>query len=41
MVGVHYAKSGPHAPNEHLRLSDYAEGSYFLVKLLTDLAVDD
>ncbi|WP_295730620.1 M20/M25/M40 family metallo-hydrolase [uncultured Limosilactobacillus sp.] len=37
MVGVHYAKSGPHAPNEHLRLSDYAEGSYYLVKLLTEL----
>lgn len=37
MVGVHYAKSGPHAPNEHIRLSDYAEGSYYLVKLLTEL----
>ena len=37
MVGVHYAKSGPHAPNEHIRLSDYAEGSYYLATFLNQL----
>ena len=37
MVGIHYAKSGPHAPNEHIRLTDYAEGSYYLAELLEQL----
>lgn len=37
MVGIHYAKSCPHAPNEHIRLTDYAEGSYYLAVLLEKL----
>lgn len=37
MVGIHYAKSGPHAPNEHIRLADYATGSYYLASLLNQL----
>ncbi|MYV17222.1 M20/M25/M40 family metallo-hydrolase [Furfurilactobacillus milii] len=35
MVGVHYAASKPHSPNENIRQSDYQEGTYFLGELLT------
>ncbi|GAP03093.1 acetylornithine deacetylase/succinyl-diaminopimelate desuccinylase-like protein [Fructobacillus pseudoficulneus] len=34
MVGVHYAGSGPHAPNEHIRIQDFVEGSAFMAELL-------
>ncbi|MDH5106534.1 M20/M25/M40 family metallo-hydrolase [Lentilactobacillus diolivorans] len=36
MVGIHYAGSHPHSPNENIRLSDYKQGTYFLAKLLND-----
>lgn len=38
MVGVHYAGSHPHSPNENIRLKDYQEGTYFMVKLLAKFA---
>lgn len=34
MVGIHYAGSGPHAPNENIRLSDYEQATLYLGKLL-------
>ena len=34
MVGVHYAGSGPHATNEHIRIQDFVEGSAFMAELL-------
>ncbi len=34
LVGIHYAGSDPHSPNENIRLKDYQEGSYYLAKLL-------
>lgn len=40
MVGIHYAKSGPHAPNEHIRLNDYAQGSYYLADFLQQLGTN-
>ncbi|GAO99311.1 M20/M25/M40 family metallo-hydrolase [Fructobacillus ficulneus] len=36
MVGVHYAGSGPHAPNEHIREKDLVQGSVFLTLLLDE-----
>ncbi len=37
MVGIHYAGSGPHSPNENIRLEDYKEGSFYLYKVLQAL----
>lgn len=34
LVGINYAGSGPHAPNENIRIEDYKEGTYYMVKLL-------
>ncbi|UQS86134.1 M20/M25/M40 family metallo-hydrolase (plasmid) [Nicoliella spurrieriana] len=34
MVGIHYAGSGPHAPNEHIRVTDYQQGTVFMMELL-------
>ncbi|KGH99032.1 M20/M25/M40 family metallo-hydrolase [Oenococcus oeni] len=36
MVGINYAGSGPHAPNENIRLDDYSKGSEFLANLLVN-----
>jgi acetylornithine deacetylase/succinyl-diaminopimelate desuccinylase-like protein len=38
MVGIHYAGSHPHSPNENIRLKDYQEGTYFMVELLAKFA---
>lgn len=35
MVGIHYAGSGPHAPNENIRVQDFIDGSVYMAKLLT------
>lgn len=40
MVGVHYAGSHPHSPNENIRLVDYAKGTYFLGTLLERFGED-
>jgi acetylornithine deacetylase/succinyl-diaminopimelate desuccinylase-like protein len=40
MIGIHYAGSGPHSPNENIRLSDYKQGSFYLYKVLKELAVN-
>ncbi|MFT8493470.1 M20/M25/M40 family metallo-hydrolase [Liquorilactobacillus satsumensis] len=34
MIGIHYAGSGPHAPNENIRLSDYQDATAYLGRLL-------
>lgn len=34
MVGIHYAGSHPHSPNENIRIADYQQGTYFLAELL-------
>lgn len=36
--GVSYAQSGPHAPNENIRIADFHQGIDFLVNVFTDLA---
>ncbi|MEE6715488.1 M20/M25/M40 family metallo-hydrolase [Schleiferilactobacillus harbinensis] len=36
--GVGYAKSGPHAPNENIRISDFHQGIDFLTDIFADLA---
>lgn len=33
-AGVGYSQSGPHAPNEHIRMSDFYEGVLFITELL-------
>lgn len=35
-IGVHYAASTPHAPNENIRISDYAQASGYLARLLEE-----
>ncbi|MCI1985100.1 MAG: M20/M25/M40 family metallo-hydrolase [Lactobacillus sp.] len=37
-VGVTYAGSGPHAPNESVRVADYQQGTYYLLRLLEEFA---
>ena len=34
LIGVNYAGSGPHAPNENIRLHDYQQGVAYLIQLL-------
>ncbi|RHW45118.1 acetylornithine deacetylase [Bombilactobacillus bombi] len=34
LVGIHYAGSHPHSPNENIRLADYQAGTYYLAELL-------
>lgn len=38
LVGIHYAGSGPHAPNENIRIADYEDGTYYLYELLENYA---
>lgn len=38
MVGIDYAGSGPHSPNEHIRIKDYQQGSYYVAQVLRKLA---
>lgn len=38
LVGVNYAGSGPHAPNESVRVHDYQQGTYYIVRLLEEYA---
>ncbi|GBG93759.1 acetylornithine deacetylase / succinyl-diaminopimelate desuccinylase [Ligilactobacillus salitolerans] len=38
-IGIGYGGNGPHAPNEHIRLQDYRDGSWFLYQLLNKYAV--
>lgn len=38
LVGINYAGSGPHAPNENIRIEDYREGTYYLYELLNAYA---
>jgi acetylornithine deacetylase/succinyl-diaminopimelate desuccinylase-like protein len=40
MVGIHYAGSGPHSPNENIRLADYRQGVFYLYKVLRELALN-
>ena len=38
LIGVNYAGSGPHAPNENIRLHDYQQGVDYLIQLLNAYA---
>lgn len=38
LVGVNYAGSGPHAPNESVRVADYQQGTYYIIRLLEEYA---
>jgi acetylornithine deacetylase/succinyl-diaminopimelate desuccinylase-like protein len=38
MAGVTYARSGAHAPDEHIRLPDYFEGIQFIGRLIERFA---
>ncbi|WP_412989223.1 M20/M25/M40 family metallo-hydrolase [Pediococcus siamensis] len=37
-IGVGYAKSGAHAPNENIRVKDYQEGVYYFTELFKNFA---
>ena len=37
-IGVHYAASTPHAPNENIRLTDYQQASGYLARLLEEFS---